>query len=541
MEGSNDKITELEIEEVKDGSVTVPILERLKIQLRNDDDRESEVVTRNLPAIIDSFNKAIKTNLHENTEASEVLVGIYQVLVNLVARTDKNRDFFTTDSPEIHHFWRLTKSFLDKRDVSLQWLIFTFVGQFIVESLKVGNYMRFLHREGIHNLVYQDLVEGNDDAFDITYELIKANADAFDDSDNSLIEALKTKFAHYFQESDDTEAIEKLVEIVSYSGPDKNAFNEMLRRLSHVKDVPLARKMLVASTLLFTNKPTDVPIDQLTTANPYIFAVCCIVIGNCIENDATRDLTFGIVDADFGIDRLINTFFRKFKISDVIQIQAIHMWTNLMDAKIANEIVKLHLEKVISLNQVVSDNAQYYREIAALYYKFLRKLLMSTTEEVLTVFIRQINQFDGSFPDQTRVKYILLQKLNFDTEEAHDVLSLLMKSIVELVDQHDVLEQIKTISILNQHIASGKLILDLSILDKAYLPYLQGVLQQLHESKMSSASEGDVNSWQTKAFQNNLKFMAATTTKVLELRSNRTPSTDYSELRRICNVILIVG
>lgn len=120
--------------------------------------------------------------------------------------------------------------------------------------------MRFLHNQGFHKLVYLHLDDNNIEAFDVGYELIKSNADHLDISDTTLIERTKSKLDHYFQESEDTEILEKLVEIIAYSGPDKDAFGNVLSLLSQVEDKDLARKMLVVASLLL---PTNQPIYPL--------------------------------------------------------------------------------------------------------------------------------------------------------------------------------------------------------------------------------------------------------------------------------------
>ncbi|KAG5418986.1 hypothetical protein I9W82_003705 [Candida metapsilosis] len=532
MDESIQQIQESQINEIQNGSITVSSLEMLKIQLRDDVNRESPVITTNLSDMVNSFNIIIKGDL--STDESSLIPGVYQVLVNLVARSDINRKFFTTASAEIHEFWKLTQSLLHKHDDSLHWLIFTFLGQFIVESQKVGDYMRFLHTEGIHKSIYQHLDTDNDtEALEIAYELIKANADNLDENDNRLIDTIKNKLDN-LQLDEDNEYTEKMVEISAYSGPDKKAFEDILTLLSQVEDSALARKMLVAASLLFTNKPTDVPFTQLASHNPYVFAVCCISIGNCIESDITRESTYELVDAKFGVDKLIDTFFKNFKVTDVIQIQAIHMWTNLMNSDVSDKIIKLYQQELLALNQIVIDNSQYYREIAALYSKFLRKLLSHTTADVSIEFIRQINATDGS--DHLRVKYILLQKLNFDTKVGYDELLKLIKSTVGQVDQSDVLEQIKTISIMNQNLTSSKIVLDSQTIADDYLHPLEKLLTQMNATQVSTTQ--DVNSWQVKAYKNNLKYVAATTTKVIELVSNEVCLNDFASLESICGQII---
>ncbi|KAI5949237.1 hypothetical protein KGF57_004835 [Candida theae] len=518
--------------------ITLFSLDKLKIELRDDTFRESEIVTTNLSAIIHKFNKIIESGLQGSCEGLPLLGGVLPVLINLVARSDRNREFFTTDVLEVHEFWSLAQSLLVMKDDTLAWLAFTFLGQFIVESQKVGNFMRFFHSEGIHKSVYQR-VDDEDDvgAFDVAYELIKYNAENLDEADTSLIEGIKNKLEDNFEAIKDREYVEKMVEVIAYSGPDKDAFDNLLRKLLQVEDANIARKMLVSASLMFTNKRNDIPFDQLKSHNPYVFAVCCIAIGNCIESDATRESTYDLVDARFGLkDNLVNAFFKEFKITDVIQIQAIHMWTNLMDVRLADKIITHYQSELIALNSIVLDNSQYYREISALYFKFLRKLLILTTKDIMLGLGKQISSLDSTVPDFKCVKYALLQKLNFDTDAGRKELLQLMKSVVTQLDHSDILEQIKTISIVNQNLTSDKIKLDPQEITQFYLQPLTELLKQMHAAEVSSTQ--DANSWQVKALRNNLKYVAATTTKVLDSISTGGSVTALVPLHQVCHQII---
>ena len=117
------------------------------------------------------------------------------------------------------------------------------------------------------------------------------------------------------------------------------------------------------------------------------------------------------------------------------------------------------------------------------------------------------------------IKYLLLQSY----PEAY---LELIGEIVQNVNTTNVLEQLKTLGIINKSLESGRLKLEDSH-DK-YVKPLGQVLSQL--SNELDNQKGNNTSWEFRAFENNLKYVAGTTINLLK-------ETD-TDILNTCNHIL---
>ena len=136
----------------------------------------------------------------------------------------------------------------------------------------------------------------------------------------------------------------------------------------------------------------NISIDQLQSTNdPYVFSCCCITIGNFIHDKSSMEkaltisfdkLTTPTTSISTGtgtgrsipltMDKLISLYFEINKITDVVQIQSIHMWNNLMNETIANKILTILEDYLLKFTKIIIDNGKYYREILILYLKFIK-------------------------------------------------------------------------------------------------------------------------------------------------------------------------
>ena len=123
----------------------------------------------------------------------------------------------------------------------------------------------------------------------------------------------------------------------------------------------------------------------------------------------------------------------------------------------------------------------------------------------------------------------------------------LLKSLVHGVNTTNVLEQLKTIAIVNQQILNGELIVNNNdvfdeLLVKNYFHPLENLLNQfislLEDSKLQDNNNNNNNpNWEIKIFQNNLKFVAVSIIKIIEQDSNDLLTTT-TELLNICRDII---
>lgn len=122
----------------------------------------------------------------------------------------------------------------------------------------------------------------------------------------------------------------------------------------------------------------------------------------------------------------------------------------------------------------------------------------------------------------------------------------LLKSLVHGVNTTNVLEQLKTIAIVNQQILNGELIVNNNdvfdeLLVKNYFHPLENLLNQfislLEDSKLQDNNNNNNPNWEIKIFQNNLKFVAVSIIKIIEQDSNDLLTTT-TELLNICRDII---
>ena len=265
------------------------------------------------------------------------------------------------------------------------------------------------------------------------------------------------------------------------------------------------------------------------------------------------------------IDKLISLYFEKNIITDVIQIQSIHMWNNLMNETIANKILTNILEDdLLKITKIIIDNEKYYQEILILYLKFIKKLIKLSNKslvpfKVIEYILQNIdNNNNGTILD---IKYLLLQKQQQQQQQEYggkytvEMFMELLKSLVNTINTTNVLEQLKTIAIINQQILNGELEIIISsninmeqLLENYFHP-LEHLLNQFisllseskSKSKLKSKSKSNNNivnpNWEIKIFQNNLKFVAISIIKIIEKNSNELLSTK-TNLLKICHDII---
>ena len=150
---------------------------------------------------------------------------------------------------------------------------------------------------------------------------------------------------------------------------------------------------------------------------------------------------------------------------------------------------------------------------------------------------------DHNSNDILDIKYLLLQQGRRYTKE---MFMELLKSLVHGVNTTNVLEQLKTIAIVNQQILNGELIVNnndvvYELLVKNYFHPLENLLIQfislLEDSKLQDNNNNNNPNWEIKIFQNNLKFVAVSIIKIIEQDSNDLLTTT-TELLNICRDII---
>ncbi|CAX42012.1 conserved hypothetical protein [Candida dubliniensis CD36] len=604
---------------------TINVLHELGDLLRDDTNRIA--IHDKLSILLPQFNKflsiSISTTSTNESLTDELKFETLRVVINILANNDLNRDFFTNsiqvpklleiDIKEtinedqesliimINEFWSIIKIHLDKNEkFQLIKFIFILLNQFIYDTNHKSQYLEFFNslkiQWGLYPLINKDTI---DDIGEFLYELLASKSLSLTDIDRIFLSG-KILDNISIKDLEDEETGLIMIDLLSLNEPSNELYKTILQQISlcdtNVSGL-IKRKLLVlasdlapvyndsnnnnnsssSSTIDEQEKALNISIDQLQSTNdPYVFACCCITIGNFIHDKSSMEKALTILFNESNIseegelltiDKLISLYFEKNIITDVIQIQSIHMWNNLMNETIANKILTNILEDdLLKITKIIIDNEKYYQEILILYLKFIKKLIKLSNKslvpfKVIEYILQNLdNNNNGTILD---IKYLLLQKQQQQQEYGgkytEEMFMELLKSLVNTINTTNVLEQLKTIAIINQQILNGELEIIISsninmeqLLENYFHP-LEHLLNQfislLSESKSklklkskskskSKSNNNIVNpNWEIKIFQNNLKFVAISIIKIIEKNSNELLSTK-TNLLKICHDII---
>ncbi|CAK9440982.1 uncharacterized protein LODBEIA_P48510 [Lodderomyces beijingensis] len=537
------------VNSVRTDGATEANLTQLRVLLRDEQVRSSQELKSNLAFLMEIFIQVFKSAIdqYNSTDASRlfsIAIEAIKVAINLVASNADNCDFFTKDADLTAAFWNCIHEIYTLNEAASLELVFTLISQFLYVEGDVAHYVRYLHSQSMNAVVYTEFASSGDP--EVAREFITANKHHFDSADKKFLEHYANRFHEIYANVSDSDK-ETAIEILEFVSPSSRAFKSVLSLLESEKDTKLLRKLMVASTDVFPGDIQDLAKEEeflvspqsslvssgsATRKNSYAFAACCICVGNTISSDETRIKTIQLINDSFGIKNLLFTFFSEFKITDIVQLQAIHMWNNLLDQSIASSIIDHYREELTTLTKLMIDNANYYKEISVVYFKFINKLIkFSTGTHVLPApLARLVSDFnDNSNAQLTYAKYSLLQQhaKNLNDNLSESAVTKLVKFTVSSVNRQDILEQLKTVAILNTQLSEKKI--SIRDLDTVYLGPLAKLLDQLY-TQLPCAREDE--SWKTKIFDNNLKFVAGSTIKLLD------GSIDFASLKRLCDKIL---
>ncbi|CAN3371895.1 hypothetical protein DIURU_004627 [Diutina rugosa] len=140
----------------------------------------------------------------------------------------------------------------------------------------------------------------------------------------------------------------------------------------------IARKLFAISGHL-TSMPSYPVHEELDLAiagvqslhNPYSQAAWAITLGNYITSKQRAEEVWRHIDNP---RQFIARYF-DLAMNDVVQLQAVHMMTNLITSEYVDEVVTNHGETLERWCQISRTNAQLYPEISGLVNKLLRKLI----------------------------------------------------------------------------------------------------------------------------------------------------------------------
>lgn len=149
------------------------------------------------------------------------------------------------------------------------------------------------------------------------------------------------------------------------------------------------------------------------TSDLYVAAALAILIGNCVSSRDTQTLVITRLGESCSFDLIIEAVLHR-QFGDVVQYQALHFFNNLLTDEAADVILREHnLSDLARITKVVIDNGKYYKEIGGIFYKFMRKLILTGFTGHRDVFVYNAvwNYLDTaeSDPQKSEVEMLLLQ------------------------------------------------------------------------------------------------------------------------------------
>lgn len=522
----------------------VESLDKLGDELRQDSSRIA--IYDQLPKIIPEFNKVLllQSSSSSTTSLVNLKLKILRILINILANNDINRDYLTNELDSyIIELWSIIKNQLNDGDEDydgdVRKFIFILLNQFIYNTQHKDKYLEFLYNQNIQHELYSIINNENwNEIGEFIYELLSSLKQKKSTKDEEFINLcfdLKVKQQQQEEEDDDEDEDESIwVDLLGLNKPSNESFQKALKLIPNRKSSLIKRKLFVLACNLVNYENDDdyeksliYSIDNLNITNDsYVFSVYCIIIGNSIHDKSSFEKIEKLIELKLGIKNLQELYFNKYynKIIDIIQLQSIHLWNNLLNKKSGEEIIKNYQNQLLAITKIIIDNGNYYKEILNLYYKFIKKLikLLEFPPTKLIEFILDNDKASSSSSSVIEIKYLLLQLYP-------ELYPELIEDVVKNVNTTNVLEQLKTLSIINNALISGKL--TINDLQDEYLIPLGQILSQL-SIQLDNHKGGKDNEelWEFKAFKNNLKYVSGTTISLL-----KETNTDILET---CNHIL---
>lgn len=189
----------------------------------------------------------------------------------------------------------------------------------------------------------------------------------------------------------------------------------------------------------------------------YVVAAAAISLGNCVSSNASQQQ---LLDQLESVERVVGAVMDA-PLGDVVQYQAYHLLTNILAESSVGAVLG-HGHLLSRATKVVVDNCAYYREIGAVYFKFLRKLIaVGDGPRVLglTAVWDALAGCDDAVCHET--KLVLLQVACGHKQAMLSVLmARLMSHSVAVqgsVEATYVLQQIKTVAVVLHHYSAEEI------------------------------------------------------------------------------------
>lgn len=558
------------IEQVKSSTDVLISLKTLGDYLREETNRSSELIQENLLSLLAQFNRLFQS------ENDDILLEILRVIINLLASNDYNRDFYTQDDvQEVGQFWEIIKNNLVDGSDPKSERIAILLSQFIYDTDHTEQYFQYFHsiniQENIYKLLSTDNLANLSILFEFALELFRNNQ-RLNEMDYDFIkkspDILVYLTSHWdtLEDDLDEEIWEHLVDICEFNKPDNSTFVRIIDLIPIIPEslsnkVKLKRKLFAMASELSDETSFDTAVGYLkNTTDSYVFAACCIVIGNFVHDvNSFQDINGRIIESFGNSTKIVDVFMENFKITDVVQVQAIHMMTNLLDETRASRIFT-YKEQSRALTKVVIDNEKYYQEVAALYLNFLKKLTRLGILEVVNSKVGLDDLWDVVFEfgeDNQKVleiKYLILLEvvLNGFGNKSASLNRELIKAAVRPLSTNaamginHILEKLKALGIFHQELSKASI---QELVDSAYSGNLDQFIQEylvpyceLWEQLVPQLETTDENKEtpQYKILLNNSRYVAGITISVFQDYDLVEEEKEVSRLVELCKKVITI-
>lgn len=175
-------------------------------------------------------------------------------------------------------------------------------------------------------------------------------------------------------------------------------------------------------------------LDRISASpDAYVVSACAISLGNCISSLDLQAQFLASHNSRGAVgDALVKILHTSFM--DVIQFQAFHFFNNALTVDLARPIVAAdNARHLLRQTKIIADNASYYKDVALVYLKFLRKLTVLGFQSLPPIdFLPYKEAYEFLLPvdDAAEVEYLVLEIL---CKEKTPVVADFKKELVEKV------------------------------------------------------------------------------------------------------------
>lgn len=414
---------------------------------------------------------------------------VLRVLVNYTADNDENRAYMLCSAPEVCQFWESNacSSPFQNCISQVQSRLMILVTQFVrVSEAKQAELLKGLEQKKVVDWVwkfYKACVSVDVDSIDGPTEVLAAytkeySSSLMDDQIELIIQGLELVLEMASDEDIEDIALSHTHILVSATSLNDSQLNiPMERLLKCIAKVPkdyknatsLKRNLFAAcgGVISFSSFDNLSIVDSnLTTIlegnDGYAIAAAAISLGNCVHNKASQEQILQRIETIIPVSSVAHSIL-EFPYSDVVQLQAFHFFNNCMTESLAVDILLTKNEKSLFKNtKIIVDNYKYYKEVGAIYLKFLSKLIKLGYLQDHHRNVTELSlvwEYLGNLEDFCEVQVLILQAFCIQEKLCDNLspslcslLSTMLLIKTQNLDAAELLVKLKTLAIFLQKV-----------------------------------------------------------------------------------------